>query len=150
VTDSSQSGESRSSTGHSEIWRACGTLAAVVVAVWPLFAVVGYARSGVTGIWAAVVAAGICGAGAAAGLVAAGAFRNGPLAVHGVLLAMLPRMGAPLAGCLFFVWRGGALHDAGVVLMILTYYLITLAVETWLLLRVMKRREDGQSVSKVS
>ena len=49
--------------------RACWGLVVITVLAWPLFAVVGYARSGLAGILAALLAGGVCCVGALAGLL---------------------------------------------------------------------------------
>jgi hypothetical protein len=84
------------------------------------------------GLWAAVVAGGICWLGAMAALLLVGLMRGGPQVVHGTLLGMLFRMGLPLAAGLLLTVRGGPLADAGVFGMIVVYYLIGLLVETLL------------------
>ena len=50
-----------------------------------------------------------------------------------VLLGMSPRMGIPLAAFLVVHVKGGPLAENGFVYYILTFYLVTLAVETFLL-----------------
>ena len=85
-----------------------------------------------------------------AGLLAAGRFGLGAQAVPGILLSMILRMGIPLAACVVLVAMGGPLVEAGALVMILLYYLLTLVAETWLLLRITAAQTQDDSVSKVS
>lgn len=122
-------------------------MTSVSAAVWPLFALVGYARSGGIGILAAVIAAGVCWGGAVAGLAIAAIFRSDSQAVLYVLVGMAFRMALPLAACLIFALLGGPLVEAGILVMILLYYFITLIADTWLLLRLPRA---AATVSRIS
>ena len=122
----------------------------ITVLAWPLFAVVGYARSGLAGILAALLAGGVCCVGALAGLLMAGRLGLGAHAVTGILLGMMLRMGIPLGACLVLLALGGPLVEAGALVMILVYYLLTLLAETWFLLRLTAAQARDKSVSKVS
>lgn len=121
----------------------------MAVSIWPLFAAVGYARSGPEGILAALLAGGVCGGGALIGLLLAGRFSLGDHAVSGVLLSMILRMGIPLTACVVLLATGGPLVKAGVLAMILVYYLLMLLAETWFLLRLTAAQASDKSVSKV-
>jgi hypothetical protein len=150
VTQSSPTVQmTRSKTGFSDLRSACLLLTGVSLAVWPLFAAVGYARSGWLGILAAILAAGVCWGGAVGSLLIAGVFLSTSQALSGVLLGMLFRMAVPLAACLILARSGGPLLPAGAAIMILLYYFITLIADTWLLLRLSADRPDG-GVSRVS
>ena len=71
----------------------------------------------------------------------------GTNAVAGILLSMLLRMGIPLAACVVLLRTRGPLVEAGAVVMILVYYLVTLVAETWFLLRLTTAQADSKSVS---
>jgi hypothetical protein len=137
-------------TGFRDIIVACGVLTGVCLAVWPLFAVVGYAHSGWMGILAALVAAGICWGGAIAGLVITGLLRLTSQPVQGVLLGMFPRLAVPLLACVLFARTGGQLVEAGVLVMVLLYYFVTLTVDTLLLVRIISGHTQGKSISRIS
>jgi len=62
--DSADSGVRQRSPG---LRVACAMLSGVTLAALPVFAVVGYYRSGPPGVWAAVVAAAVCWCGATCG-----------------------------------------------------------------------------------
>jgi hypothetical protein len=117
------------------------------MAVWPVFACVGYARSGLLGILSALLAAGVCGGGALASLLATGLFRIHGQPVAGVLLGMLIRMAVPLAACVIMFIQGGPLVEAGALVMILVYYLLMLVVETFYLVRLTAARSDNKTLT---
>ncbi len=106
----------------------------VLVAVFPAFAGYGYWAHGEIGVAAAAVAAVVCLVGGLAGWAAMIPFR-GPQAVNGVLLGMLVRMTVPLAAALLLFLRGGPLVRAGLVEMLVAYYLIALTLDTVLSVR---------------
>jgi hypothetical protein len=114
--------------------QACWRLVLIAAAIWPLFAAVGYARSGWVGILAALLAAGVCGGAALLGLAIASWSRVGAGAVPVILFSMGLRTGIPLVVCAVLMSNGGPLVKAGAPMMILVYYLLMLLVETWLLL----------------
>lgn len=116
--------------------RACWQLAMLTAAALPFLMAVGYARSGVAGILAALLAGSVCCGGAVASLVVVGPVRRVPQAVPRILLGMLIRMGVPLTACVAVLLFGGPLVAAGAPVMILGYYLLMLVAETWLLLRL--------------
>jgi hypothetical protein len=145
-----ESAEDVTSTSLADMRLACLSLAGVGLAVWPLFAVAGYAVDGWTGILAALLAGGVCWSGAAASLLITGVFRMVSLTVHGVLLGMMVRMGVPLVACVILARRGGALVDAGVPVMILLYYFVMLIAETWWLLLWNRQLANRESASRVS
>jgi hypothetical protein len=111
-------------------------LTAVIVVVFPVFAGIGHSRAGWSGVAAAGVAAGVCWVGGFLALVAAGLFRSSRNALNGVLVGMACRTGFPLVAGVMLHSSGGALAAAGVFGMILGYYLVTLAAETLLAIRV--------------
>lgn len=118
------------------LWTALALLTVVTVVVFPVFVGVGYSRAGWLGVAAAGVAGGVCWVSGLLALVAAGSFRSSGNAVNGILVGMACRTGIPLAAGVMLHSSGGALAAAGVFGMILGYYLVTLAAETLLAVRV--------------
>jgi len=139
----------RPTTAAPHARRACWGLVLVAVSIWPLFAAVGYARSGSAGILAALLAGSVCGGGAVIGLIVAGRFGLGVRAVPGILLSMILRTGIPLTACVVLLAMGGPLVEAGALVMILVYYLLMLLAETWFLLRLTAAQASDKSVSRV-
>ncbi|MFN0018065.1 MAG: hypothetical protein ACKVP0_07390 [Pirellulaceae bacterium] len=115
--------------------RACALLAAVLLALLPCFAAYGYFASGSIGILAALVACGICLACGILALCVTSIAQKMNQGIQGILGAMLVRMGVPLFALLVLPKIGGPLVAAGVTGMVMAYYLVTLAMETWLSLR---------------
>lgn len=113
---------------------ACLTL--VLLVVFPGFAWYGYHGSGPVGLQAAAIAAAICWLGAAGALASAYFFRDSQQAAASLTLGMVFRMGLPLGCVLWLLSQGGPLVDAGIVGMIVVYYLVALVVETALSLRL--------------
>jgi uncharacterized membrane protein YozB (DUF420 family) len=127
--------------------RACALLAAALLVLLPGFASVGYFTSGSMGILAAVVACGIC---LACGILALGVTaitQKLNQGMQGIFAAMLVRMSVPLIALLILPKIGGALVAAGVTGMVMAYYLVTLAVETWLSLRFVPASKISQAKS---
>jgi len=111
---------------------------AVLLAAFPVFAMYGYWAKGSDGFSAAAVAAGVGLAGGLAGFAAAFGFR-GTQAIQGVLLGMVVRMVVPLAAAAFFFLRGGTLVRAGLLEMLVGYYLLALTVDTALAVQLVRR-----------
>ena len=107
---------------------------AVLGGVFPAFAAFGYAAHGPDGLWAAGFAAGACWVGALVGFAAMIPFQ-GPQAVNGVMLGMMVRMTVPLAAALWLFMRGNTLAKAGAVEMLVVYYLLALALDTFVSVR---------------
>jgi hypothetical protein len=59
-------------------------------------------------------------------------------------------MGVPLLACVILVRRGSRLVDAGIIVMILLNYFVTLVADTWLLLRCRVDRVGIEQVSRGS
>ena len=115
--------------------RACALLAAMLLALLPCFAAYGYFTSGPVGILAALVACGICLLCGILALCITAISQKLGQGVQGILGAMLVRMSVPLLAVLALPKIGGPLVAAGITGMLMAYYLVTLAVETWLSLR---------------
>lgn len=110
------------------------TLAALLVLGW-----IAYSNYGRAGVAAAALAATICWVGGSTALMITASVGVGtPDAVKGVLAAIFFRMGLPLFMVMALHRRGGWLVEAGVLEMILVFYLVTLAVETTLAVRLVK------------
>jgi hypothetical protein len=150
LSSKSESQRLSSTTGRDNFWSTVGSLTLVCALTATVIACVGYARSGGAGILAALIAAAICWVGAAISQLIAACFRATPHAASGVLLGSPIRMGIALVACLVFMRRGGALLDAGIVVMILVNYLVTLFTDTYLLLRVRDLSTGSKRVSRAS
>lgn len=135
LSSQSESKSLSSTTELDSFWSTVGSLTLVCVLAASVIGGIGYAYSGGAGILAALIAATICWVGAAISLLIAAFFRATPHAASGALLGSPIRMGIALAACLVFMRRGGPLLDAGIVVMILVNYLVTLFTDTYLLLR---------------
>jgi len=135
-----------SQSRSTSFWTASAVLTLVIVVVFPVFAGIGHWRAGWGGVAAAGVAAGVCWAGGFLALIAAGLFRSSRNAVNGVLVGMACRTGLPLVAGAMLHSHGGALAAAGVFGMILGYYLVTLAAETLLAIRLTDAsKRDGET-----
>jgi len=117
---------------------------AVLLAAFPLFACYGYWAKGNDGVTAASVAAGVGLAGGLAGFAAAFGFRGGQ-AIQGVLLGMVVRMVVPLAAAAFFFLKGGSLVRAGLLEMLVGYYLLALTVDTALAVRLVRQSTPNRT-----
>lgn len=104
--------------------------------VWPAFAGYGAWRGGATGLVASVAAALVCGAGAVISLLVAVAAQRSRQPVAGILGGMLIRMMVPLMALLAIPELDPRIIAAGAQEMLLGYYLVALALETWLLVRL--------------
>ena len=113
---------------------ALGLLTLALGLVFPLFAWYGNATYGSWGLVSAGVALGVCWFGATAALLVVNFTRHAP--THGLLGSIFFRMGLPLVVGVWLNSQNGLLAQTGVFGMILVYYLIALAVETVLSLRV--------------
>lgn len=111
---------------------------AVLIAAFPLVAGYGYWAKGNDGVWAASVAATVSLVGGIAGYIAAFKF-SGAQAIQGVLLGMVVRMAVPFAAAALFFLRGGSLVRAGLLEMLVGYYLLALTVDTALAVRLVQR-----------
>jgi hypothetical protein len=115
-------------------------VAFVGVAAWR------YSQVGPIGIGAAAIAAAICFAGAAAALVATAVLRSGgpQVAVSGMLLGMLFRMGLPLGALTAFQQIGGPLVEAGIVGCLLLVYPVTLLAEVALAISLLEPPQSSR------
>jgi hypothetical protein len=116
------------------LW-ACFWLSLALVGAFPGFAGYGFYSAGAGGVSAALVAGGVCWVGATAALVLSAMFRSPEQALVGLLMGMFFRMGLPLAAGFVLIQSGGPLVEAGVIPLLVGYYLVALVVETLLSLR---------------
>jgi len=129
----------------SGVLKSCALLALAVGCFYPLVAGYGYLQYGSMGVAAGSIAAGLAFAGAAVSLVLYAFFQGPTAAVNITLLGMLFRMAIPLGGAMLFHRSGGPLAEAGVVGMVVAYYLFTLVIETLLALRLVKHQMNKPS-----
>jgi hypothetical protein len=123
-------------------------LAGAVLAVYAAVAPVAGALSGMVGVAAAAVAAGLCLAGAALALLVCRLYRDPKGALWRVLIGMFLRMGVPLLGGLAIQVQGGRLAKAGVLVYLVVFYPLTLFVETFLSLPSHERPQRQGDVSE--
>jgi hypothetical protein len=119
--------------------RSCAWLTLTVLVALLIVGGVVAATRGPNGALAAAVAAGVCWFGSTAALIITGFSGRTDQAVYGHLLGMFFRLGLPLACGLVFQKVGGTLADSGVFGLIVVFYLVTLAAETILALRLIKQ-----------
>lgn len=115
---------------------ACVCLAALVVVVFPLVAWVSWGRSGQDGVLAAGVAAGVCLVASMAALWVTHAFAGTPQAIAGALGSILLRTAVPLGVTFVLVSASPVLAKAGLFGLTVVFYLLTLAGETLLAVRL--------------
>ncbi len=96
---------------------------------------VAYCWSGGIGLEAAALASGCCCAGALGTLCVAPWLRAPHHLLASVLVGMAVRMGVALAAAVVVQLGGGPLAEAGFVYYLLMFYLVTLAVETAVVVR---------------
>jgi len=107
-----------------------GLVAAALAFAYGLVAPVAFWLSGVWGLQAAAVAAGVCLAGASAAVLVVRLLRGLAVPFYGVLAGMLPRMGIPLGAGIVLQVGGGPLADAGLLVYLCVFYPVAVAVET--------------------
>lgn len=123
--------------GRLSLRAAHGVLAAVMLTAcgiltyfyaWPT-----YGRDGVVASLSAVA---VCWAGAGLAMTASRLLRQPDRALALTAVGMALRMGLPLVAVMVVSYQGGPLSQAGFAFWILAYYLIALALETWLTLKL--------------
>jgi hypothetical protein len=115
--------------------RHAGGVALWLTVVCLILAPLVWALQGNIGVVALVAAAFFCGASAIGAQLIAVLLVGSANPVHAVMIAMLLRMVPPLALCAVVGLRRGPLTDAGIVFYMIGFYLVTLAVDTWLSVR---------------
>lgn len=128
--------------GSSRRLRSCFSavlvLLATVVAMTCVVGVFGSSRHGSIGWVAAGVAGLLCFVSSAAALLATGMLAGTPNAMSGVLVGMVLRTGVPFFVSFLLVRTSKPLADAGLLGMVLISYLVVLAVETLLAVRIVQ------------
>ena len=110
-------------------WFAASMILAAVVAA-PL----GYAISGVEGIYCVLIAAGVCGLAGFAALVSHEVFCAPHLVLFQVTAGLFLRMGVPLAVCIVVYLAKGPLVEAGFAVYLLAFYFLALVLNAALAL----------------
>lgn len=128
------SNETNSVRPKSLLW-ACSLLTAALVSLLPCFAAYGYFASGAIGVLASLVAFAICLTCGILALCVTAITQKMNQGMQGILAAMMVRMSVPLVALVVLPKVSGPLVAAGVTGMLMAYYLVTLAIETWLSLR---------------
>ena len=107
-------------------------LSAVLAVSYLVLAPFAYRLQGGSGLSAAAVAAVVCLVSAIGGMLLSQCLGGPNHAIAGVLSGMMLRMGLPLAVCMIVYLQSGALAEAGFVFYVLAFYLVTLAIDTWM------------------
>ena len=135
--------------GRHSLPRCCALLFFVIIGAFLPIGGWGYISYGMTGVIAALVAAGTCWMGGTLALISTAiASRGSTAAMWALLFGMLFRMGLPLAVGLALNRAGGPLASAGVFGMVLVFYLLILVVETPLSIKFLHHNQ--QQVSKAT
>ena len=116
----------------------------IQLAVFPLVAWFGERQFGEGARSAAMVAGAICWPGVVSALVVTLFFR-GQQAVAGMMLGMLVRLTPPLGLAWLAISLRMPLADAGLAELIVVYYLIALAVEITLSVRLLNATRESQA-----
>jgi hypothetical protein len=106
-------------------------LVAITALAYAIIAPLAYHLHGYDGLRAAGVACLVCLVGAVVALFVSDAFQNEKFAFAGVLVGTAARMVLPMLTCGAVCWRGGPLAEAGMAFYLVVFYMIILAVETW-------------------
>ena len=112
------------------------SLGGILAALWPAFAAYGLWRGGWWGVAASAVALAICTAAAGLSLLLAALAQRARQPITAVLVGMALRMAVPLLALLAVPRLDPVWSSSGFQEMLLAYYLAALAVETWLLVRL--------------
>lgn len=110
-----------------------------VLAVFPLFAAYGYTRFEIHGIISAATAATVVLLGMESALVVVILFRDTEYKIHSVLAGIFLQSGIPLVFGLLMHEAGGPLAEAGIIGMILVYYLLALIAKTILAVQLVSQ-----------
>ena len=105
-----------------------------------------YPRHGWSGVLAAGVSGLVCWLASSAALFVTTYTAGAPHALHGTLFSIILRTAVPFLVSLILIQMSKPLADAGLFGMVLVNYLVVLAVETVLAVRVI---QAGQSASTV-
>ncbi len=117
-------------------------LIGILAIFWPAFAAYGYWRDALGGVLASAACAVVCGIAASVSLLITVAAQRARQPITGVLVGMLVRMAVPLLA-LVALPQAGVWEASGGQGMLLGYYFVALAVETWLLVRLVPAYAAG-------
>lgn len=123
--------------------RSCLALTAVVLLALLVVGGIVAGTRGMNGVLAASVAAAICWLGSIIALLLSGYTSRSNQAVQGHLLGMFFRLGLPLGIGTIIQDAGGLLAEAGVLGLIVVFYLVTLVTETFLSLQFIRHSKPG-------
>jgi|GEM_PF-6582032 len=98
----------------------------------------GYSKHGTVGVGAAAIAGVVCFLSASAALTATALTTNTPNALSGVLLGIILRTVIPFFVSILLMQAFKPLADAGLLGMVLVNYLVVLAAETLLAVRIVQ------------
>ena len=119
-------------------WQGILVLIVVVLLVWLGTGYFGYSKFGTAGVITAGVAGLLCFAAASAALIVAALTANTPNALSGILLGIFLRTAAPLLLTILLMQAFKPLADTGLMGMVLVNYLVVLAAETLLAVRIVQ------------
>jgi hypothetical protein len=134
-------------TGFAAVGARLAWLTLAVLIMYPVFGGVAAALVGPSAWQSAALAAFICWLGAASALAVAGLFREPREAMYGLLIGIGLRMGLPLAAVMALARLAPGLRESGFFVLILAFYLVTLATETLLTLKVVPHKPSAAEVS---
>lgn len=120
---------------------AIGVLSAVAFAAASAGACVEYIRGGAVSSAAVAAAAVTCWVASVSSLVLSSSWRHTPQAITGILAGVLVRMTLPMGVAVLSQVVSGPLAKAGLFGWIVCFFLITLVVETLLLVRLLRCSE---------
>lgn len=124
---------------YAKAWSSALLLTGALVATGIASACIAYQSSGSVGIAAVAVAAAIAWVGAVIAISMTARAGSGVESLHWLLGAMIFRFGLPLVAGAMLIRQGGPLAEAGVFGWIVVHYLVALAVETPLAVRLVQR-----------
>jgi hypothetical protein len=124
-----------------------GIIAGVVAAVWLLLGLVGYALAGTECLVSAGVAAGVSFLAAEFALAIGRLFRGPAAAMYGMVAGMFARMSVALAFAVVLQRGLPLLADTAMIAYLLVFYLVTLAVETALLVAKIRPESSRPSTA---
>lgn len=113
-------------------------LVVVAILLFGAISLFAFPQFGSMGLMAASVSGAVCLASAIAALFVTGLWVGTPNAINGVCLGMLLRTGVPFLLAILLSQTNRPLADAGLFAMVLVNFLVMLAVETLLVVRIVQ------------
>jgi len=117
----------------------CAVLAAVVWLAFPIAAYFAHVQRGVPGVVAVAIAAVVCWLASTAALVVTSRYSATKSAATGVFLGMFLRTGVPILSAIVLTSSSRELAQGGVFGAFVVFFLLTLSVETVLVMRIINR-----------